>query len=295
MASLKQQLYDTFQALVKERDQLRLEVSQAQEIISLLETEINAIKCHGDAAFDKVAETRKIARHTFELVSEPSPTCSWLKDLWLSDSSNTAILGPAEAAWKENLLNPQKALNLVGKVLTGNIKQCERIRCNLFVAAIMLATGNTEETCAGANEMLRLCGNDFRYRHLAGIAYYLRGRVFLEINSLHQAYWDFSLAVFTPGYHERVKQLQRHTEILIMQEEDPKKFSTSINDGSKGQLPLETASNSRPLLKLSPEAQVSLDEFKFEKPPTTPMALHGGVQPDRPNLSGPAPHNKIDI
>ena len=293
MPSLKQQLYDTFQALVKERDQLRLEVSQAQEIISLLETEINAIKCHGDAAFDEVVETRKIARHTFELVSETSSTCYWLKDLWLS--GNMALLSPAEAAWKENVLNPQKALNLVGKVLNSNIKQCERIRCNLFVAAIMLATGNTEEACAGANGMLRLCGNDFRYRHLAGIAYYLRGRVFLEIKSLHQAYWDFSLAVFTPGYHERVKHLQHHTEALIWQEEDPKKFSITTTDGSKDRLPLEAASDSLPLLKLAPEIQVPLDEFKFEKSPITPTSLHGDSQTDRPKLSGPAPYNKIDM
>jgi hypothetical protein len=53
MASLKQELHDIFQALVNERDQLRLEVTQAQEITSLLEMEINAIKSHGDEAFEK--------------------------------------------------------------------------------------------------------------------------------------------------------------------------------------------------------------------------------------------------
>ena len=296
MASLKQQLYDAFQALVNERDQLRLEVSQAQEIISLLEMELNAIKCHGDAAFAKVADTRGVARHTFELVTESTPASHWLKDLWLSEPSSAALLGEAETAWEGNVTNPQKALNIVGKVLNGTIKQSERIKCNLFVAAIMLATGKTEEACAIANEMLHLCGNDFRYRHSAGIAHYLRGRVFLEIKSFRQAYWDFSLALFTPRYHERVKHFQQYTENRILQEDDPEQTSIQTTDGSNDQLPMDSASSRRPVLKLAPRAQVPLDDFKFEKAITAPISLHDDVQGvlvSVPNLSGPAQYHRI--
>ena len=289
MPSLKQQLHDTFQALVRERDQLRLEVSQAQEIITLLETEVNAIKFHGDAAFAKVAETREIVRHTFELVPEQSSACYWIKDLWLSDSSNAPLLGEAETAWNENTANPQKALNIVGKVLKGSIKQSERIKCNLFVAAVMLASGKTEEACAGANEMLHLCGNDLRYRHLAGIAHYLRGHVFLEIKSHRQAYWDFCLAAFTPGYHERVKLFQQYTENLIIQEEDPEQVSVPVAT-------IHGPSSHRPVLKLAPEIQVPLDEFEFEKALNTPTSLRDDVQKDHvldAKLSGLAPYSNI--
>ena len=98
MVSLKQELYDIFQALVNDRDQLRLEVTQAQEIIGLLEMEINAIKSHGDEAFEKVTDKMEITKHTFELVAEPTSASHWLRDIWLSEPNNAALHGAAEAA-----------------------------------------------------------------------------------------------------------------------------------------------------------------------------------------------------
>jgi hypothetical protein len=271
MTSLKQELYDTFQSLISERDQLQLEVTQAQETIGHLETEINAIKFHGDAAFAKVADKMEVARHTFELVTESTSGSYWLKDIWLSEPSRAALLGEAEAAWKEKMKNPQNALNIVGKVLKATTDKSERMICNLFVSAIMLAIGKTEEACAGVNEVLHQCGNDFRYKHLAGIAHYLRGRVFLEIMSLRQAYWDFSLAVFTPGYHEWAKHLQQYTEKRVSQEDGQEQLPTPATDGSNEQSPTDSTSNHRPVLKLAPEVRVPLDEFKFEKAMTTPI------------------------
>jgi hypothetical protein len=230
MTSLKRELYDTFQSLISDRDQLRLEVAQAQETISILETEINAIKFHGDAAFAKMADKMEVTRHTFELVTESTSDSHWLNDIWLSEANNAALLGEAEAAWKENMSNPQKALDIVETVLKGATKKSERIKCNLFVSAIMLAIGKPEEACASANMALHQCGNDFRYKHLAGIAHYLRGRVFLEIQSFRQAYWDLSLAVFTPFYHERAKHFQQYTENCLLHEDKQEQPSTRITD-----------------------------------------------------------------
>jgi hypothetical protein len=274
MASLKQELYDIFQALINDRDHLRLEVVQAHEVISLLETEINALKSHGDEAFEKVADKVEITKHTFDLVAESTSASHWLKDIWLLEPSNAALLGAAEAAWEANMANPQKALNIIGKVLNGNTKQSERIKCNLLVSAIMLDTGRTEEACASANDALRQCGNDFKYKHLAGVAHYLRGRVFLEIKSLRQAYWDFSLAVFTPGYHEHAKHFQDYTENCILHQDAKDRLSGWTMDGGDCQLHTERASNHRPMLKLAPEIKVPLEEFKFEKATTTPTLLH---------------------
>ena len=274
MASLKQELYDIFQALINDRDQLRLEVTQAQEIISLLETEINALKSHGNEAFEKVADKMEITKHTFELVAESASTSHWLRDIWLSEPSNAALLGAAEAAWEANMANPQKALNIVGKVLNGNTKQSERIRCNLLVSAIMLDAGRTEEACASANDALRQCGNDFKYKHLAGVAHYLRGRVFLEIKSLRQAYWDFSLAVFTPGYHEYAKHFQDYTENCVLHQGANDRPSGWTMDGGDDQRHIERASNHQPMLKLTPHIQVPLEEFRFEKATTTLTSLH---------------------
>lgn len=267
-SSLKQQLYDIFQSLVKERDQLRLEVAQAHETINLLETEINAIKSCGDGAFAKVAHIREVSRHTFELVDESTSGSHWLKDIWLSEPNNAVLLGEAESSWRENMTNPQKALNIVGQLLKRTTEKSERIKCSLFMSAIMLAKGKTEESCAGVNDVLHQCGNDFEYKHLAGVAHYLRGRVFIEIKSFRQAYWDFSMAVFTPGYHERVKHFQQYAENRILQEDDQEQLSTS--DGCDDQLSIDLPPNQRPALKLAPGMQVSLDEFEFEKASATP-------------------------
>jgi FtsZ-binding cell division protein ZapB len=273
MASLKQELYDTFQALINDRDQLRLKVTQAQETINLLEMEINALKSHGDEAFEKVADKMEITKHTFELIAESTSAGHWLRDIWLSEPSNAALLGAAEAAWEANMANPQKALNIIGKVLSGNTKQSERIKCNLLVSAIMLDAGRTEGACASANDALRQCGNDFKYKNLAGVAHYLRGRVFLEIKSLRQAYWDFSLAVFTPGYHEHVKHFQDYTENCILHQDAKDRLSTQTMDAGDDQRYAERASNHRAVLKLNPHIQVPLEEFRFEKATTTLTSL----------------------
>src|SRR5271168_596181 len=190
MASLKQELYDIFQALINDRDQLRLKVTQAQEIINLLETEINALKSHGDEAFEKVADKMEITKHTFELVAEPASASHWLRDIWLSEPSSAALLGAAEAAWEANMANPQKALNIIGKVLSGNTKQSERIKCNLLVSAIMLDTGRTEEACASANDALRQCGNDFKYsiwlglHTISGGAFFSRSKACVKLTGI---------------------------------------------------------------------------------------------------------------
>jgi hypothetical protein len=265
MTSLKRELYDTFQSLINERDRLRLEVSQAQETVSLLETEISAINFHADAAFAKTVDEMEVKRLTFELVTDSIPGSHWLSDIWLSVPSNAALLGEAEAAWKENIMNPQKALNIVGKVTAETRKTSERMRCDLFRAAVMLASGHTEETCAIANAVLHQCGSKSKYRHLAGIAHYLRGRVFLEIQSYRQAYWDFSLAVFTPGYHERVKHFQRHTENCYLQEQNDEQARKTTAKATNGQRSTSDGSNRRPALKLGPSVQASVHEFKFEK------------------------------
>ena len=268
MASLKQELYDTFQGLINQREQLRLDLVHAQETISLLEAEFNAAKYHGDEAFAQVADQLGVARHKFQL-TDSTPATRWLDDLWLLVPTNADLLGEAENAWEESMINPQKALNIVAQVVKGNTRRDEKIKCTLLVSAIMLASGQIEVACANTNEALRECGNNFLYRHLAGIAYYLRGRVFLELKTFRQAYWDFSLAVFTPGYHEKAKHFQQYAENMILQE-DYRKASRPSPDRPDNKLPLELALDRKPVLKLAPEIAVPLDGFQFEKASATP-------------------------
>jgi hypothetical protein len=99
-------------------------------------------------------------------------------------------------------------------------------------------------------------------------------RVFLEIKSLRQAYWDFSLAIFTPGYHEHVKHFQDYTENCILHQDAKDQLSGRTIDGGDDQRHIERASDHRPVLKLTPEIQVPLEEFRFEKATTIPTSLH---------------------
>ena len=267
MTSLKQELYNTFQSLINQRDRLRLELVHAQETISLLETEYNAAKYHGDEAFAQVADQLGVARHRFQ-PPDSIPATRWLDDLWLSVPDNATLLGAAEVAWEQNMTNPQTALNIVAQVLKGNTKTHEKIKCTLLISAIMLSSGQIEIACANANEVLRECGKNFFYRHLAGIAYYLRGRVFLELKCFRQAYWDFSLAVFTPGYHEKSKHFQQYTENMILQE--AYREATRSSPQRPENMPLDLAPGKQPLLWLAPETTVPLDGFEFEKANLTP-------------------------
>jgi len=268
-SSLKQELFNTFQDVIKQRDQLRLELVHAQETIRLLESEIDATKYHGDKAFAQVADQLGVVRHKFQLTADSDPASYWLDDLWLSVPENAKLLGEAEEAWEKNMVNPQKALNIAARTVKDNINRDDKIKCALFVSAIMLASGRTEEACANANEALRECGHSFMYKNLAGIAHFLRGRVFLELKSLRQAYWDFSLAIFTPGYHERAKHFQQYTENRILQE-DHCSAPIQSSDELDNLPPLDLALDRKPILKLAPEIAVPLDGFEFEKPSTTP-------------------------
>lgn len=274
MTSLKRELYDSFQSLSKEGDRLRLELARAQDTISILETEIDAIKFHADAAFAKMAEQMKVPRHTFELTTDTIPGSSWLKDIWLSQPSNVDLLGDAEAAWKEKLTDPREALHIAAQVCSETTNRSDVMMCSLFVAAAMLATGKTEEACAYANEVLRESGNHCHYKYIAGIAHYLRGRVFLEMHSFRQAYWDFSLAVFTPGYHERAKHFQKYSEMCCMDEEIRGQRSTMIADGPNGQPSAGSTEDQRPALKLTLGMHPPTDEFKFEKATITPISAY---------------------
>ncbi len=108
MASLKQELYYTFQSLIKQRDQLRLELVHAQETISLLEAEFNAAKYHGDEAFAQVADQLGVVRHKFH-PPDFIPATRWLDDLWLAVPDNAGLLGEAEEAWEQSMTNPPES------------------------------------------------------------------------------------------------------------------------------------------------------------------------------------------
>jgi hypothetical protein len=221
MMSLKQQVLDQFEIVRRQRDEALKDLSQAQETITILEAELAAIKYYGDLAYAKVADQQGISKIQVDRTHQVIVTSAmvWIDDIWLCSSEDTGILAPAERAWEGNLHNPQLAILLATQALKTKPVKKDRLRCKLFMAAIQLSAGSLESTCAGVNECIHECGTDPRFRDLAGIAYYIRGRIFVAMKLFPPAHWDFSKAVLTKGYHEQVKKWQGYCETCILEGE----------------------------------------------------------------------------
>ncbi|ERF68278.1 hypothetical protein EPUS_02734 [Endocarpon pusillum Z07020] len=219
MTSIKQQILDQFEVVRRHRDEAQNDLSQAQETITLLEAELAAVKYYGDLAYAKVTEEQGISKKQIEHTPEVkvSNAATWIDDVWFCTSDHTDILRPAEEAWAKNLHNPQSAILLVTEALKTKPAKKDRLRCKLLMVAIQVSAGLPEPACAGVNECINECGTDPRFKDIAGIAYYIRGRIFLALEYYRLAHWDFSRAVFTKGYHEQVKKWQGYCETCILE------------------------------------------------------------------------------
>ncbi len=219
MTSIRQQILDQFEVVRRQRDEARNDLSQAQETITLLEAELAAAKYYGDLAYAKVAHEQGISKKQIERTPEVnvSSATTWIDDIWLCTSDHTDILQSAEEAWANNLHNPQSAVLLATEALRTKPTLKDRLRCKLLMVAIQASAGLPEPACAGVNECIRECGTDPRFKDIAGIAYYIRGRIFLAMEYYRLAHWDFSRAVFTKDYHEQVKKWQGYCETCILE------------------------------------------------------------------------------
>jgi hypothetical protein len=221
MTSAKQQIFDQFEVVRRQRDAAIRELSLAQETVTILEAEISALKYYGDLAYAKVAvelgpSERQIDRNPEVKVTRAT---AWIDDLWLCSPENNDILAPAEGAWQKNLHNPQAAILLATEALKTNLGKKDRLRCKLFLAAIQVSAGTLEPACALVNECIHGCGTDPRYKDIAGVAYYIRGRIFAAMKIYTTAHWDFSMVVLTPNYHELAKKWQGLCETWVYDQE----------------------------------------------------------------------------
>ena len=229
-----QQLLDQFEIVRRQRDSALRELSQAQDTIIALEAELTAVKYHGDLAYAKVADEQGISKRQLEPKSEVKSTnaAPLIDDIWLCSPESANLLGPAEEAWQNNLHNPQSAILLVTEALKTKPVRKDRLTCKLFIAAIQFSAGMLEPACALVNECINEAGTDPRYKDLAGIAFYIRGRIFVAMKIYPAAHWDFSMAVLTKGYHEQVKKWQGYCETCILEGEGQE--SIQEDAGSSG-------------------------------------------------------------
>ncbi len=234
MTSSKQQILDHFEIICRQRDAALRELSQAQETITLLEAELTAVKYYGDLAYAKVADEQGVSKRQIERNPEVKvkDATAWIDGIWLCSPENTNILAPAEVAWAQNLHNPQSAILLVTEALKTKPVKKDHVRCKLFMAAIQFSAKVLEPACALVNDCINECGTDPRFKDIAGIAYYIRGRIFLEMKIYPSAHWDFSMAVLTKDYHEQVKKWQGYCETCIFDGEGEGAIQEGVESSS---------------------------------------------------------------
>ena len=100
------------------------------------------------------------------------------------------------------------------------------------MAAIQFQARSLEPACALVNECIRECGTDPRFKDALGLAYYIRGRIFIALELYTSAHWDFSLAIFTKDYHEQAVSWQGYCESLILNNEEPNSDTESTSGES---------------------------------------------------------------
>lgn len=220
MSSLKYQILDHFEIVRRERDDALRRLSQAEETIRLLEAEVTTVKYHGDIAYAKVADEQGMSKSQIERIPfvEVTDSTAWIDEIWLCSPENKNLLGSVEEKWREHPQNPQSAIILATKLSdTKPVKQ-DRLKCKLLLAAVQFSAGSLELACALANDCIRDCGTEPRFKDIAGIGHYIRGRVFAAMKLFLNAHWDFSMAVHTKGYHDKVKNWQGFCDTCIVEE-----------------------------------------------------------------------------
>ncbi|RJE24297.1 hypothetical protein PHISCL_03352 [Aspergillus sclerotialis] len=146
---------------------------------------------------------------------EASTDLAWIEDTWLCSCQNSVFLGEAEEQWKNG--RPQQALIIAERVLSSkpNLKEADKLKCRLFIAALVHYGGKHEESNKLVDDALRMIQqqqcliNYAQAREVRGIAHFIQGKNLMGLKKWNLAYWTFSQTLYTPGYHSKAQYLQK--------------------------------------------------------------------------------------
>lgn len=207
--------------LTEERDTLRQCLHFALETIDILDTQLTEYNSLLGNAQTRLSERTELSNpHPTTDVHKPqvktSTDLAWIEDTWLCSRQNSALLGEAEEQWKGG--RPQQALILVQRVLSSNsnLEAADELKCRLFMAALVHYGGKHEESNTLVDTALRMtqdqCPMTYsQAREIRGIAHFIQGKNLMGMKRWHTAYWAFSKALYTPGYHSKAQFLQKET------------------------------------------------------------------------------------
>ena len=256
MANLKETLIDVISRIKREREESDIRLRRAMETISFLEAEIAKMKARSDAAWNTLLKDPASKKTLPDSSKVQQFHVKTIADIWVSSSAYQRFLGDVEAVWEKDLQQPQAAIVMLNQQLKNNkFSLGERLRSKLLLAAIHFSVAQEMEACSLANAVIAEIESDWRYTHLLGIAFYLRGRTMLKLEHHMNAYWDFCAALHTKDYEKEVKKYFEITENLILMKESG--HDLDEEHVSPLSTPRHSRANSGPMLTLEPETIAS--------------------------------------
>ncbi|KAJ5106766.1 hypothetical protein N7456_003441 [Penicillium angulare] len=159
-------------------------------------------------------EERRSEQDSYSVSPKMNSPRVWIDDLWLCNDTENTPIQEAEAYWKNG--SPKNALEIVSQAIDSNpfLSPAEEIRCRVFGAAVLHSMGQFEVSSRRLEVILETAArysilDDPRCKDIVGIAYYVFGRNSLEMGRFSEAYYLFSRALGTSGYHEKTREYQK--------------------------------------------------------------------------------------
>lgn len=200
--------------IIKERDEIRTELSHAKTAIVELENQ--------NIELDRLlanAHTRLYANDSTRW-SNPVPKASWIGTWKRSSPLLYPALVPVEMEWCNG--NLQHALNLMPTMLErADFGHRHRTNARLLYSALIQSSGkNFHVALKYAEEALQIA-SELRLHELAGKAQFHRGMCYLYLCEYANAKWSFILA----------SHLDDHAQTIVESKEKAEKFLRELPEG----------------------------------------------------------------
>lgn len=215
----EKQVFVMLNQLTDEKNRLRQCLHIALETVDILNAQLAEYDSLLEKAQSRLSERTELSKpHTTTDVHKPqietNTDLAWIEDTWLCSYQNAALLGEAEEQWKGG--QPQRALILAERALSSksDLEPADRLKCRLFMAALVHYGGEYEESNELVETALRMIQEQrpmpySQAREVRGIAHFIQGKNLLGLERWNLAYWAFSQALYTPGYHAKAQHLQK--------------------------------------------------------------------------------------
>lgn len=215
-------LLETFNRVADQRDAARRDLSFAIETVHELKTHISGLN-HLLLKAQRELEKREALKCKQKPQAEPTPQGKWIENTWLTEPSFGFLLHDAEKEWENG--NPQGTLDLMPRCLGSDDLDFEgHMMCRLLMAAVFHRTHNTDQSMQFAEDVLKRCESHYQKDpiqagEIAGIAQFLRGKIFMSEGNWTHAFWAFARATSNPRYKAKAQDLKAIAASTFPEEE----------------------------------------------------------------------------